>query len=44
MKVKVVKKDGKYRRKFSLDTEDWVTVIILILVLGIALVQFILWS
>lgn len=32
MKVKVVKKGGKYIRKFSLDTEDWVTIIVVVLV------------
>ena len=44
MKVKIVKKGGKYIRKFSLDTEDWVTVIIVVLVSVIALIQFILWG
>lgn len=44
MKVKIVKRDGKYRRKFSLEAEDWITVFIVVLVLAVALIQVILWS
>lgn len=38
MKVKVVKKGGKYIRKFSLDTEDWITIIVVVSVFCIALI------
>ena len=44
MKVRVVKKGKKYIKKYSLDTEDWLGIIIVLAVLGIAIVQFILWS
>lgn len=44
MKVKVIRKGGKYRKRLSLDTEDWIVLIIVLSVLGIAMIQFILWS
>ena len=44
MKIKVVKKGDRYVRRFSLDAEDWVTVIIVALVLVVALIQFVLWG
>ena len=42
MKIKVVGKNGKYKKKFSLDTEDWVTIIVVVMVLVFVLIQFLL--
>lgn len=42
MKVRVVKKGNKYIKKFSLDSEDWVTIIIVALVFCMALIGVIL--
>lgn len=39
MKVKIVKKGGKYKRRFSLEMEDWLTILIVVLVTVIALIQ-----
>lgn len=44
MKAKIVRKEGKYKKRYSLDVEDWVVVIIVALVLGIALINLILWQ
>ena len=43
MKIKVVGKNGKYKKKFSLDTEDWITILIVILTLAFTVIQIILW-
>jgi hypothetical protein len=32
MRYRIVKKGGKYVRKFSLDSEDWVTILVVVLV------------
>lgn len=42
MKVRVVKKGDRYRKRFSFDTEDWVTLIVVILVLGFVAIQILL--
>ena len=42
MKIKVVGKNGKYRKRFSLDIEDWITIVVVILVLCFVLIQFLL--
>ena len=44
MRYRIVKKGGKYVRKFSLDTEDWVSLMIMLAVLGIAIIQIISWG
>jgi len=30
MKIRIFKKGNKYRKKFSLDTEDWITLIVVV--------------
>ena len=39
MRVRVVKKGGKYIRKFSLDSEDWVTIVIVVLVFCMVIIN-----
>ena len=42
MKIKVVGKNGKYKKRLSLDIEDWITIAVVILVFCFALIQFLL--
>ena len=48
MKVKIVKKNGKYKKRFSLDVDEWMSIIIgviLLILIGIVvIIQFILWG
>ena len=44
MKIKVVRKNGKYRKKISLDVDEWIAILLLLSMVVIAVIQFILWS
>lgn len=44
MRIRIFKKGNKYKKKFSLDTEDWLSIISLLAFLVIAVIQLILWS
>ena len=43
MRIKVVKKGGKYKRKFSLDCVDYLTIIVVAIVFIVALIEVIIW-
>ena len=44
MKIKIVGKNGKYKKRLSLDSEDWITILVVISVLGFVLIQSLLGS
>ena len=43
MKVRVIKKNGKYIKRHSLEVEDWMTLLVVVSVLGFTVIQIILW-
>ena len=44
MKVRWVRKGNKWKRKLSMEVDDWLVLILVCLVFTVAIVQFILWS
>lgn len=44
MKEKFVKKNGKYRKKRTLEAEDMLVILIVLLIVAVTVSQIFLWS
>ena len=44
MKVKIVKKNGKFRKKHVLEAEDGLIILVVLLIVAVAVSQVFLWS
>ena len=42
MKIRVFRKGNKYKKRFSLDTEDWVTLLVVVVTVVFVLIQILL--